>query len=336
MKITKEHIQALLEHYHIYNDIKEMIYFIEYYKGNGELETKVIAKVVFNDRDPVVIKIVNDDRYSNHVIEEQSVFSEHLRANGILTPKRFKANDIYCNQTTIDHEVLSITVEEYIGEEIKEINSDIAYKIGELFGRIHSISERDNCHICNKTIFDVMGYNEVSGYEKFIELTKTGKLDKRLVTAIQEQYQYHITELEKIWHQLPRYATQGDVSINNLSWIEGDLAIFDYNIAGDEVLIGDMILEALLTSYEMDMIDKTEDRTKIFTAFVQGYRTQRELSPLEEKTFLHIYAISDAFWFTKIRYNDNSLSKLIENENTHEILGCLNQMLAILNGSCCM
>ena len=336
MKIAKEHIQPLLEQYHIYNDIKEMVYFIEYYGGNDVLKTKVVAKVVFNDRNPVVIKLVNDDRYSNHVIEEQSIFSEHLRTNGILTPKRFKVNDTYCIQTTIDDEVIAITVEEYIGEEIKEINSDIAYKIGELFGRIHNISERDNCHICNKTIFDVMGYNEVSGYEKFIELTKTGRLDKKLVTAIQEKYQNHIAELEKIWHQLPRYATQGDISINNLSWVEGELAIFDYNIAGDEVLIGDMILEALLTSYEMNMIDKNEDRMKVFTAFVQGYRTQRKLSTLEEKAFLHIYAISDAFWFTKIIYNDNSLNKLIENENTQEILVCLNQMLEILNESCSM
>lgn len=71
------------------------------------------------------------------------------------------------------------------------------------------------------------------------------------------------------WEGLPRYATQGDISINNLSFVGEELAIFDYNIAGDETLVGDMVLERLLVANEMDLSNglADRDRPELFNCF---------------------------------------------------------------------
>jgi len=39
---------------------------------------------------------------------------------------------------------LDVTVEDYLGEEIKTIDFKLAYKIGQLVAKIHYISERGN------------------------------------------------------------------------------------------------------------------------------------------------------------------------------------------------
>lgn len=127
----------------------------------------------------------------------------------------------------------------------------------------------------------------------------------------------YIAKLEKIklsWIKLPRYATQGDISINNLSFVGENIGIFDYNVAGDETLVGDMVLEGLLTANEMDLSNglTDKDRTELFKRFFNGYITERPLTDDEKNIFSEIYSASSALWFTKIKYDENSLTKLIE------------------------
>ena len=136
------------------------------------------------------------------------------------------------------------------------------------------------------------------------------------------------------WGKLPRFATQGDISINNLSYTEGNQRIFDYNIAGDETLVGDMVLEGLLTANEMDLSDELtdHDRPELFKQFYKGYITERPLSD-DEKTVLNdIYSISSALWFTRIKYNENSLEKLIDCNECDKVRELLQELYDILSG----
>ena len=54
----------------------------------------------------------------------------------------------------------------------------------------------------------------------------------------------------------------------------------DYNNTGDEVLISDLVMEGLLTAYEMELPEGAEPgcREQLFPALLKGYLFHRKLS----------------------------------------------------------
>lgn len=320
MNIELINLTDVLALYDITEQISDYKFFINGY-NNETSEMKVIVKVQFQNRDPLVLKFVRENHHPHHIIEKQSEFSEYLRHNGILTPKRYRSGNRYCITYTLNDIYLDVTVEDYLGEAIKTINYKHAYQIGQLMARIHNISEKGNCNIGAETIFNVVGYNEVSGYDRFVELGERGKIDSEMYRKIKEIYSEKIERIKLLWHKFPRFATQGDFSINNLSYVGEELGIFDYNIAGDVTLVGDLVLEGLLTANEMDLDTGLSDtnREELFKHFYNGYTEERPLTKDEQDVFNDIYSISSGLWFTKIVYNENSLSKLVECNNTDKV-----------------
>ena len=327
MNIGLENIKEVLALYNIKGQVSNIYDFIHYYDAKS-MEIKIISKVEFTNRNSIVIKFVRENEHPSHIIESQSVFSEYLREQGILTPKRYVSEGRYCLNYKLNNMDIDITVEDYIGEEIKTIDFNLAYKLGQLMGKIHRISENGNCLIGNSTIFDLVGYNEVSGYNTFRELGEVGKIDAVMYLKIKGLYTERLERVKLSWSKLPRFATQGDISINNLSYTGENIGIFDYNIAGDETLVGDMVLEGLLTANEMDLSDglTDNDRTELFKHFYKGYIIERPLSDDEKNVLSDIYSISSALWFTKIKYNENSLEKLVERNECDKVKKLLQEI----------
>ncbi|MEK5061710.1 hypothetical protein BK126_10035 [Paenibacillus sp. FSL H7-0326] len=177
MKITLQHIQEILSEYRISARIVDTHHYIEQYRDHPTFRAKFILRVDFLDHKSVVMKLVQQEEHPRLIIEQQSIFSELMRRNGILTPKRYIAGEHYCISYVINDLSLDVTVEEYLGEEIKTIDIEIAGKAGQLMGRMHAISEKEGAHIRVDSIFNVVGYNEVSGYERFRELGEAGQLN---------------------------------------------------------------------------------------------------------------------------------------------------------------
>jgi len=313
VNIELENLIDVLALYNITEQISDFKFFINWYNDKTS-EMKVITKIDFVNRSPLIVKFVREDKHLHDIIERQSEFSEYLRNQGILTPKRYTSGDSYCIKYKLCDMYLDVTVEDYFGEEIKTIDFNLAYKIGQLIARIHIISEKGNCHIGANTIFNVVGYNEVSGYDAFVELGENGKIDSEMYQKIKKAYSDKLERIKLLWDKLPKYATQGDCSINNLTYIGGELGIFDYNIAGDETLVGDIVLEGLLTANEMDLAEglSDTDHIELFRSFYDGYINERPLTVDEENVLSDIYAISSGLWFTKVVLNENSLTKLVE------------------------
>lgn len=320
VNIELENLVDVLALYNITEQISDFKFFINWYNDKTS-EMKVIAKIDFVNRSPLIVKLVREDRHPHDVIEKQSKFSEYLRNQGILTPKRYMSGDSYCIKYKLSDIYLNVTVEDYFGEEIKTIDFKLAYKIGQLIARTHIISEKGNCHIEANTIFNVIGYNEVIGYDKFVEFGENGKIDSEMYQKIKKVYSDKLERIKLLWDRLPKYAIQGDCSINNLTYIGEELGIFDYNIAGDETLVGDMVLEGLLTANEMDLAEGLSDteRIELFRSFYNGYINERPLTVDEENVLSDIYAISSGLWFTKIDSNENSLTKLVERNECDKI-----------------
>ena len=120
------------------------------------------------------------------------------------------------------------------------------------------------------------------------------------------------------------------IFINNLVSSEEGLIVFDYNNAGDEVLISDLVMEGLLTAYEMSLPDNTPAsyREKIFPALLKGYLSIRPLSKAESKAAWEAYTLYHSLWFSRIIYHDTSLEKLVQIKNYGAANRLLKQMLA--------
>lgn len=309
MDIQLENLIDVLALYNINEQIYDYKFFINMY-DEETLEMKVIVKVEFINRRPLVVKFVKENNHPGNIIQKQSAFSEYLRQQGILTPKRYMSGESYCIKFQFHNLILDVTVEDYFGDEIKTIDFKLAYKIGKLMAKIHSISEKGKCQIGSSTIFNVVGYNEVSGFDSLVKLGESVKIDSALYEKIKKIYNEKLEKIKLSWNKLPKCATQGDLSINNLTYVGEEIGIFDYNIAGDETMIGDMVLEGLLIANEMDLAEglSETDYPELFRCFFNGYTVERPLTCDEKNVLNDIYAISSGLWFTKILYKENSLT----------------------------
>jgi len=231
LKIKIENLYEILALFNITSTISNFIYLINGINEKSS-EIKIIMKVEFFNRSPLIVKLIKENHHPNDLIEEQSIFSEYLRSQGVLTAKRYKKEGRYCIEYQIENIYVDITVEDYIGDEIKAIDFNLAYKIGDLLAKIHNISEAGKCHINNNTIFNLVGNNDVISFKEFEEIGESGKIDREIFQLIRNTYYKKLEAIKMNWNKLPKYATQGDISINNLIYIGEDVGIFDYNIAG--------------------------------------------------------------------------------------------------------
>lgn len=317
-KVEESIIQSVLEAYGLDTAFHGQKMYINHCGEDNFV--KVILSVVLGDGKRVVIKILREEEdllKERAKIEKQSAFAEFMRQNGIKTPMRYMANGRYCNEYVYNNLPCNVTVEDWCGEEITTINEDIAYKIGELLARMHVLSLENKQELGRGTLFSAAYWNDVDCFQTFCEIGKNEKLDQTVVEQIKKLRNEKLEALRAVWDRLPKAAVQGDISINNLVYGEKELAVFDYNNAGDEVLVSDLVMEGLLTAYEMDLpkgVDPSR-REQFFPALLNGYLSARELSEEEANAAWIIYTLYHSLWFSRVVYNENSLEKLVKKED---------------------
>ncbi len=337
-KLTESDIKAVLELYGFDTVFSEQKEYLNYYEECG-YNAKFVLSVLLESGQRVVLKIVNtredDLQEEGEKIEKQSAFSEFLRQSGIRTPRRYMANGNYCNVCICSNYPCNVTVEDWCGEEITEINTEISYKIGELMARMHILSLENKHAIGCGTLFSAAYWNDVDAYEDLCRICKNEHLDQTVVEQINKYRNEKLEALRSVWERLPKAAVQGDISINNLVYGEDELIVFDYNNAGDEVLVSDLVMEGLLTAYEMDLPEGADPscREYFFHALLKGYLSRRELSEEEAEAAWIIYTLYHSLWFTRIVYNEDSLDKLVKKEDYGSANRLLNQMLADITES---
>jgi len=311
-------IETILDLYGFSGNITEQKSYIHVIEEDGWM--KLISRVTLEDGQRLVLKILHEDDdlcAEIEKIENQSIFSEQMRNSGIRTPKRYQAKGRYCNQFVYHELPCLITAEDWCGEEITEINTEIAYQIGEMMARMHTLSLEQNCKIGHRTLFSAAYWNDVDAFPDFCEITNNDKLNQETASKIKALRKEKLNRLRDLWDSLPKAAIQGDVSINNLVSTDDGLIIFDYNNAGDEVLVSDLVMEGLLTAYEMDLPPNAPETytEQLFSAFLKGYLSVRTLSESECAAAWNIYTLYHGLWFTRIVYRDTSLDALVKEKN---------------------
>ncbi len=340
MKANIQSIREILSLYGFDSDFSNEAAYLDRKDDNGHI--KLIFSVTLADGRKLVIKILretDDLSAERHKIESQSRFSEFMRVSGISTPRRYKTDGGYCGDLIYEGIPCIVTVEDHCGEELKEISEATAYSIGGLMARMHTVSLANGLKIGCGTLFSAAYENDVDAYERFCEICRDERLDQGVISEIKRMRDEKLKSIRDVWDDLPKAAVQGDISINNLSVTDDEITIFDYNNAGDEALVSDMVLEGLLTAYEMELHEgappscrsEMELRRPIFSAFVKGYLSVRRLSEREADTARKIYTLYNALWFTKILYNDDSLERLAERGSYAEANAVLSEILRDLS-----
>ncbi len=315
MNITPEILAPILRDYGISTAITNIEYFID--RQNPETNNyKIVAKVDVKHRGPLVLKLIREPGHSHTEIERQCVFAEHLRRNGIATPEHYSIGGNYCVERTIDGVRLNVVLEDHAESLTKTVDNDMAREAGKLMARIHRLSFRDNFKIGATTMWGALGKNSVSGIDSFRELA--GHAEASLIKSVSYPHRFckkpelcreiiaiydrKLASAADVWGRLPCSAVQGDISLGNIYSAGERLGVFDFNNAGDETLIGDMILEGLTMANESLLADglSDSDRPGVFRSFLDGYRAICPLTPDERMAACELYPAYSALWHTKV------------------------------------
>ena len=337
-QIEIEVIKDILHGYGIDGEIVGQEPYIHYIgKDDEEAEVIEAVKLIFgitldNGR-RLVVKILNEDGghlENGRKIESQSAFSEFLRGRGVKTPTRYSSGGAYCTEYVYRDVLCNVTVEDWCGEEIREITPDIAHRIGVLMARMHTLSLDGECKVGCGTLFSAAHWNDVDAFPEFCKLCEDERLDAAVTSELKRLHDEKLERIRSVWDTLPKAAVQGDVSINNLVDGADGLIVFDYNNAGDEVLVSDLVMEGLLTAYEMDLPEgvSAETRGALFDALLRGYLSVRPLNEAESRAAWDIYTMYNSLWFTRVVYSDGSLQKLVEQGDYASANALLRRMLA--------
>lgn len=325
MALDKEMIASILQEYGFNHDIIDLTLIIDYVGHEADGQTpriKTITRAILENNSVVIIKVVKEREHPTQVMEQQSRFSETLRQSKIPVPKRhLTANGHFCLEKSINGHTCSITVEECLpGTDLLVINEEYVQQLAIIMARMHTVSEENNCHIELQTIWDFFDLNTdiMQGYRLYVSLYEQYQaclpgIHWAKWKEIERIYLKKKDHLRTIWHQLPKYAVQGDFSTNNVivDAAGAILGLIDFNIAGDEVLVNDLITQGIFICYIMDLDKglKDDDRKLLFDLFVAKYLTKRYLSQLELSVMNEIYQIVFSFLWLRIEYLEDCLKQ---------------------------
>ncbi len=301
MTISSSTLASVLRRYGFRSPVTAQETYLHYVDA---ATAKLVVGVTLADGRCLVIKLFRDtEDFSEQgaITETQSAFSELLRTSGISTPKRYRAHDRYCTLTELDGIPYHTTLEDWCGHELTEIRPAVAHDLGILLAQMHLVALNSGLCIGRGTIFGEAPNNDHDAYPDFCRLAENTHLDASFTEQIQALYTQKAARVHALWDTLPQAATQGDLSVNNLVLHDdGTITVFDYNIAGDEVLVSDLVLEGLFLAYQMDIPpDAPADyRETIFPAFYDGYLSVRPLTAPEREVAWALFTMYHSLWAT--------------------------------------
>lgn len=193
---------------------------------------------------------------------------------------------------------------EFVCHDVQDIG-----RIGELAGRLHAASLRSGIRFGHGTSWSLFGsrvteelgdYDEnADSFEEAESALAQGDCPERLRVRVRTLYETLRAETEAVWPSLPQAAVQGDLCPYNLTrGADGEIAgVFDLNIAGDEVLVGELAaLMAYYAAYRPDGV--SADGAMI--AFYRAYAAVRPLIREERQVLESLLRFVAPFRFDRV------------------------------------
>ena len=184
-----------------------------------------------------------------------------------------------------------------------------------MLGKMHFISEKDPTEI---------GYSHISksiimGRARFANLYHGIEREIEKLNDIKEIESLHdelVHKVKIILKGLPHGAVHGDLGIfNNIVTMNGKVYIIDFNLAGDEAFLCDMLCCFYSSIYKFAEKKIYIDISEAYSYFIKGYFEYRKFSYIEIENFSIISALFDGLFYSKSiikEYNDNRNASVLE------------------------
>jgi len=194
------------------------------------------------------------------------------------------------------------TLEEKLtGDEIESISDKHIKAIATELATMHRFSLDNKLSIGRATTWSLFGGNltdDIGNYDEneisFQEVLTTCE-SHSLMPSITHQYLLLRGHIKSTWHVLPKAATQGDFCYYNMLFQEGDLTgIFDFNLAGDEVLINECIAVAVYHSWHAPYSGALSEEER-YELYCTAYQEVRKWNSLENEIVDSLKRIIRAF-----------------------------------------
>ncbi len=188
-----------------------------------------------------------------------------------------------------------------------EIITDIELKeIGRSLGVLHHLSMKMPNLFNNATswsLFDENKSEQIVEYDEY-ELSflkfKNHFNSHPLLNKIESLYREYRFNLQQVWMRLPQGAVQGDFCYYNmLLQPDNILAIYNFNLAGNEVYLNECIAVAVYHACHAPYRGKLKEQDR-FELFMNSYKKERPLENLEEIYYPQLKSILQAFRYDRI------------------------------------
>ena len=224
-----------------------------------------------------------------------------LHANGVNTARKYRCQNNYCIHHLINGIEMQITLEEYIGEDLSDVGIGFLKEFGEVLGRVHSVSSKHPFVIGRSFISDYI-QNDKARFSKILEKAEPPLPDFPYVHIAEKLHDNLVHELAKNWHLLPMGAVHGDLgAFNNLMNTASGVGIIDFNLAGDEAFLGDVLSSyyASIHKYLWKDLFSGLNELNAFLIFWEGYSEHYSVSEIEIEYFPQVSALFDGLFYCK-------------------------------------
>ena len=295
--IQKKDVANILDEYDCEPDIVS-IDMLSYYQQE---DTICMVLKIRTSAHRYVIKLLCDQCVSLGLDESQSVYSEFLRTKGIPVPMKYMCSGRFCTLRRFSSQIFLVTVEDYFGEDVTFISPTSVARLGEIIGRVHSVSLAEQFHLPYGSTYRAItsGRAEIlsnsSNAVLLCDVLKNEQYDQLICT-----HREKIRNAAEIWASLPVAAVHADLGLtNNFVRNPSGFGLIDFNLSGDEMLLGDFLITWYSSRYCFNYISSVSGdlHKALWEAYYNGYLRYRKFSPKEVDAFINLAKLMNGVFF---------------------------------------
>lgn len=248
--------------------------------------------------------VLKGEKGNAQSVEQNCQFANALRAC-LPTPQYYKTIH---NTFTVQHGAHVFTLVEYLaeGEEIRTLTDFHLKEIATKLAVMHRYTLTNQITLQKETSWSMFGGNATEDIGDYDENELSFQLFEQTFhrnpnfSKTKEKYMEIRALLHQAWPSLPKAATQGDFCYYNMRFKEGKLvALFDFDLAGDEVLVNECVAVAIYLSWHVAYEGSLTSQER-YQLFVQQYETERPLTMQERNVLPSLFSIIRAFRYDRI------------------------------------
>ncbi|AWE07828.1 hypothetical protein DCE79_10720 [Lysinibacillus sp. 2017] len=201
-----------------------------------------------------------------------------------------------------------LTLEEKLtaGSEINALTDGHLKEIAANLGKMHKFSLHNKIRLNKATSWSMFGGNKtlaIGDYDEnelsFRDFEEAFQHNAHFA-SIKKLYLDARNQLVTLWPSLPKAATQGDFCYYNMRFDnERMVALFDFNLAGDEVLVNECVAVGIYSCWHVPYTGQLPSDER-FQLFMEYYKKVRPLTDEELHALPHLFSIIRAFRYNRI------------------------------------